>query len=367
MIKDVRYIIKRVIIGVLIVLILSFIKTCEVKAINTDTILKVNGTQLTGRNKVYTSGNQNVTFQLEPVSGGTINNQRYQYGYMAICGSSSSYTDRYISTASSSQFKDIDIVNSTKGCTIPTTNAYATISRTIFISFRIPLTNYSCNSTGTECMWPGPGSITIYQPGSNEYALVSFGFSNSAYNFNSNVDVNVYINQSILNATTETNGKLDVTNGKLDSINGSINNSTSVIGGKVDQAGDKVSGKVDATNGKLDRQYDFMKDSNVNIDSLPSDNLNLGPISALVTLPVTALNNIINAFSGTCTAFDIGSLLGTNLSFPCIDIENYIGTFLWNTIDIIVTGIYIFGIRKHFVDLFYKLVSLKDIGLKGGF
>ena len=122
-----------------------------------------------------------------------------------------------------------------------------------------------------------------------------------------------------------------------------------------------------ANNDAINDVNDTLNNSNVSIDTLPSDSVDMGPISSLVTLPITALNNIVNAFSGTCTPFNIGSLFGTELVFPCINIESFIGSFLWNTIDIIITGIFIFSIRQRFVDLFYKLVTLKDIGLKGGF
>ena len=71
---------------------------------------------------------------------------------------------------------------------------------------------------------------------------------------------------------------------------------------------------------------------------------------------------IINSINGTCSTFNLGSLYGSNLTLPCIDIPSVIGSSLWGVIDVLFSGIFVLSIRKKFVDIFQNITSLQDRG-----
>lgn len=86
-------------------------------------------------------------------------------------------------------------------------------------------------------------------------------------------------------------------------------------------------------------------------------------ISNLLLLPITLYQRIINvASSNTCQRYYLGNLYGTDLYLPCIDIDDIVGSTIWGSIDLFVTGYFIISIRKRFVDIFNNMTSLKDRG-----
>lgn len=85
-------------------------------------------------------------------------------------------------------------------------------------------------------------------------------------------------------------------------------------------------------------------------------------ISDLLLLPVTLFQNVLNSVNGSCVAFNLGSLYGSNLTLPCINIESVIGSTLWSIIDILFCGAFVLVIRKKFVDIFHNLTDLRNGG-----
>lgn len=84
------------------------------------------------------------------------------------------------------------------------------------------------------------------------------------------------------------------------------------------------------------------------------------PITDLITMPLTLMNAYINGINGSCSSYSLGNLLGTNLSLPCINIQNIIGSELWSIIDVLVSIFLIFNISKLFISAFDNITSLKD-------
>lgn len=100
-------------------------------------------------------------------------------------------------------------------------------------------------------------------------------------------------------------------------------------------------------------------DSNVDINSLPSVQINTGPISAILSMPVELAISVLNGIDGTCSSYTIGSLFGHTLTLPCVNIPNIIGQNLWTTIDIIISGIFAFSFRRKLIDLWNALIHLR--------
>lgn len=93
-------------------------------------------------------------------------------------------------------------------------------------------------------------------------------------------------------------------------------------------------------------------------EDLPTNSV----ISELLLLPVRLFQNIVNSINGSCSSFNLGSLYGSNLTLPCINIESLIGSTLWSVIDILFCGAFILVIRKKFVDIFENLTELRNGG-----
>ena len=85
-----------------------------------------------------------------------------------------------------------------------------------------------------------------------------------------------------------------------------------------------------------------------------------GTITQLITLPITMFTTILNNVNGTCTSFNVGSLLGTDLIFPCIDVSTYLGSTLWGIIDVICSGFFVLTIAKKMIKAFNNFSGMKE-------
>lgn len=121
------------------------------------------------------------------------------------------------------------------------------------------------------------------------------------------------------------------------------------------------------TNEKLDSIDDTLNDSNVDSsdstinnlkDKIPTNSV----ISDLLLLPVRFLQNFVNALGSSCSRFSLGSLYGTELFMPCINIESYLGSGIWTTIDLIISGLFVYSLRKKFIEIYENLTNLKNGG-----
>lgn len=81
-------------------------------------------------------------------------------------------------------------------------------------------------------------------------------------------------------------------------------------------------------------------------------------ISSLITMPITLYQKILNSVNGTCAPFNMGSLLGSNIVFPCINPATYLGSNLWSIIDVICSGLLVFAISKRFIKIFDGFTSM---------
>ena len=117
---------------------------------------------------------------------------------------------------------------------------------------------------------------------------------------------------------------------------------------------------TDAQNTQNTIKDDSVDSPNSSINTIKGSLASNGVITSLVVLPVTLYQAILNSVNGTCSTFSLGSLFGTNLTIPCINVSNYLGTTLWGSIDVIISGIFIYMISRKMVKVFNQLSSLKE-------
>ena len=85
-----------------------------------------------------------------------------------------------------------------------------------------------------------------------------------------------------------------------------------------------------------------------------------GTITNLMVLPITLWTTVYDSVGQECHPFNLGNMLGTDLTLPCLNIENVLGSTLWNTIDVLFTGFFIFVISKKMILVFDKFSSLQE-------
>lgn len=112
---------------------------------------------------------------------------------------------------------------------------------------------------------------------------------------------------------------------------------------------------------------DSINDSSIDSSSASSSstewnnkNATNGTITQLLTLPITLLQAIVNGISTSCSSFSLGSLFGTNITLPCINLSNLIGSGLFTTIDILFSGFMILAIGKKLIKIFNDFTNLKS-------
>lgn len=81
------------------------------------------------------------------------------------------------------------------------------------------------------------------------------------------------------------------------------------------------------------------------------------PLSYLLTLPTQLINKIVS-LSNTCSSINLGTLYGVMISLPCINLENILGSSVWNIIDVIFSVSLLVVILKNLYDTFSNLLTM---------
>lgn len=84
------------------------------------------------------------------------------------------------------------------------------------------------------------------------------------------------------------------------------------------------------------------------------------PVSDLLTMPITLLQAYLNGFSDTCRDMNLGSLYGSYIIIPCLNIESYLGSELWSLIDVLFTLFMLYNIGMLCVTIYEGITSLND-------
>lgn len=172
------------------------------------------------------------------------------------------------------------------------------------------------------------------------YILVSTGFR-SVYNTTTTLNYTYFIDDLDYTISAYT--------GTQDGIGGSSSNND-------EPTEEEILDSI--TDDDIDSSFQNQTMNDIN-SQMASNNV----ISDLLLLPVRMYQSILNSLgSNSCVAYNLGSLYGTNLQLPCIQVQNYIGSELWTTIDLIFCGMFILVIRKKFVDIFNNMTNLKNGG-----
>lgn len=167
---------------------------------------------------------------------------------------------------------------------------------------------------------------------------------NNATNLINQTNSNLVTN--ILNAiNTNHNAMYNLLLAKLDGQTQAINDNTQAVNDVNDSINNST---TDNPSGALNNMNSKISDNNV--------------ISDLLTLPIRFYQTILNSLNATCTPYNLGRLFNTDLVLPCKNIEDLLGSGIVTIIDTGLCGLFVFTIRKKFVNIFENITSLRDRG-----
>ena len=119
-----------------------------------------------------------------------------------------------------------------------------------------------------------------------------------------------------------------------------------------------ISGGLNDINGSINN--DNVDDPSSSINSFKDKIASNGVITQLIGLPVTLFTKVLNSVNGTCSTYNLGSLFGTDLILPCVNIQNYLGTTLWSVIDVLISGLFVYSISRKFLKVFESMSSMNE-------
>lgn len=147
---------------------------------------------------------------------------------------------------------------------------------------------------------------------------------------------------------------IDYANDAVISTNKDIINQNNTI---INNQGNIQSGIDDI---KSDINSDNVDDPSSSINQFKDKIAENGVITQLVGLPVTLFTKILNSVNGTCSPYNFGSLFGTDIVFPCINVANYLGSSLWNIIDVLISGLFVYSLSRKFIKVFEHMSSMEE-------
>lgn len=321
--KESKYIIRKIIIGVGIALCLMFIKSCNVNASSVEVSLRditYNNRNLLNLNWYNVgSGNNNISFDYALINAPQ--NTDVLFNSLVLC-SDAKYTSSY--PTDPSEVFDIHLNNTNYSCNY--SNSNYTGGRVVIITFL----TYN----------DGPNSFVVYQDDNASIQLIDFVVDSSGY-----VNPLDYSSETLINQNSQI----------INQNNTIINNGNS-------------------TNNKLD-------DLNKNLTDESSPNLNglensagwlkPGPVDSIINLPLTLLNNLQTNLGNTCNPTTVTlPYVDKDITLPCISsiYKQIEGLDTWfQGVGVIASAVILY---KYFMYLYKRvddILTLRENTMEGYF
>lgn len=385
MTKDLKYILKRVAIGVLIFLIITFIKSCNVKALTNGGV--VNGLTIPASSSearfFSLNSNGNVTEKgYSFLTNGDIlyaipSTPNYNYGTgggaISLCNLSlvNNYfygVTYYFASAVSSDFVHpyyTSFTNKLGIYSVPTGGSFDFTY--VSVSNGVQKGTYSGLTPVGDTIY---SYTVIFKANKTDTCLYS-AFSSSSKNLSATELA--FLGYTIENlgsqALTEQQITNIINNANSQVINNIQNSSSSIINNQNQNTQQIISSQQDTTDAINDLN-DTIKDGSIpsdtdskinNITSAITANQNSNIVQIATFIPQT-LQQILNGFNNSCSGgYSLGTLYGTELILPCINPVDYLGSFLWGVIDSILCLCYLIPLCKFLVNKYNDLTSLKNM------
>lgn len=307
----------RVLVYILLGVLLSFV----LSKIDVDADVILNGSTLNYKDYIYV-GAGNRTFEFDSDDVLYYADQVPQNFLATFCSSDDKITSWYPNINDNEFPHELNIYKTNIPCQYSTSD-YDGGRITYFYG-----KSFTCPASGNNPTCSSWGKWTFYSYGGS-YQLLNFIRTNDDISIDFSSGAVISQNQQIINQNQQIINQGQQTNDKLNDINGSINN-------------------------------DNVDDPSSSINSFKDKLANNGVITQLIGLPVTLFTKVLNSVNGTCSTYNLGSLFGTDLILPCVNIQNYLGTALWSIIDVLISGLFVYSISRKFIKVFESMSSMNE-------
>lgn len=158
---------------------------------------------------------------------------------------------------------------------------------------------------------------------------------------------------------------LQTQNNYLQQIRNSLNDTNNKLQTMIDlqnqnnQTQTQIQNNTKETNDLIKDDSSISNDKITDITNIDTNTSNT-PVSDFITLPITLLNKYNTSMNSSCNSINLGSLLGTDLIIPCINLEQRLGSNLWSIIDKLFSFFMVFNIAMFCISIFERLTSLHD-------
>lgn len=155
------------------------------------------------------------------------------------------------------------------------------------------------------------------------------------------------------------------TNNHLNDLKNSINSTNAKLDELIrqmqqqNQTQTQIQNNTKETNDLIKDDSSISNDKITDITNIDTNTSNT-PVSDFITLPITLLNKYNTSMNSSCNSINLGSLLGTDLIIPCINLEQRLGSNLWSIIDKLFSFFMVFNIAMFCISIFERLTSLHD-------
>ena len=205
----------------------------------------------------------------------------------------------------------------------------------------------------------GLTKLTFTLQGVNYVWALHFGsYFTVVQNSSSNADIVTAIQQNN-NSQTLQEIKSNI-NSSINALAGTIENSTNSTNNAINNASSQAHQDSQNINNSINDSSIDNNNTSSSASSWSNKNATNGTITNLLTLPISLLQNILNGIQTTCSSFSLGTLFGTELTFPCINLSDLIGITLFNVIDLLFSGFMILNISKKLIKIFNDFTNLKS-------
>ena len=309
----------RIIVYILLGVLFSFVLSKIDVHADSDYFVKLNTVTLDYKDYIYIPQG-NIVFEFD--NGVLYDPLNVPHNFIAtFCSSDDKITNWYSNVTNDGFPHDLNIYKTNIPCQYSTSD-YKGGRITYFYgkSFTCPV------SGGSTCTSWGKWTFYSY---SGSYQLLNFITTNDDISIDFSSGAVISQNEQIINQNEQIINQGKETNNKLNDINSSINN-------------------------------DNVDDPSSSINSFKDKIATNGVITQLIGLPVTLFTKVLDSINGTCSSYNLGSLYGTDLVLPCINIESYLGASLWGVIDVLISGLFVYSISRKFIKVFENMSSMKD-------
>lgn len=179
--------------------------------------------------------------------------------------------------------------------------------------------------------------------------------NSNGYNLLPNVNY-IYLQISYIPTNREQTIISEVSNVQITTYSGQLRKQLTSL---VSQQQQLNTGINDLNNNITDDSGVSNEDVSSNANDWSSNNANNGVINQLVQMPITLINGVVSGLSGTCSPYNLGNLFGTDLILPCVNMSNILGS-VWTLIDVIISGVFIFLFGGRCVKIFNDFTNLRS-------